>query len=106
MYTPFAEHRHIPNFFVCWEVEDGWEMTGLANFYWNLAVKGDGAKVKDEEGNEWDGKVNSAFKFAYKKEGEGNGGIRMAATSIHGDPTAAVVTMLKRGMMKPEDLMK
>ncbi|KAF3037728.1 hypothetical protein E8E11_005283 [Didymella keratinophila] len=106
IYAPFAEHAHVPYHLVCYEVDDGWEMMGLATVYWNLAVPGkqeSGEKVKDKEGNEWDGAMPGAFNFHYRKEG---GGIRVTKTEIAADPTAAVVGMLKRGMMKPEDLMK
>ncbi|CAO2655021.1 Nn.00g117540.m01.CDS01 [Neocucurbitaria sp. VM-36] len=36
----------------------------------------------------------------------GDGGVRLDKSATYADPTAAVVTMLKRGMMKPEDLVK
>ena len=61
------------------------------------------SKVKDKEGNEWDGANPAAFNFAYRKV---DGGIRLAKTEIAADPTATVVEMLKRGMMKAEDLLK
>nr|GFD60684.1 hypothetical protein [Tanacetum cinerariifolium] len=74
--------------------------------YWTLAVPGkqeSGDKVKDAEGNEWDGAMPAAFNFKYRKDGDG---IRMSQTEIAADPSATIVGMLKRGMMKPEDLMK
>lgn len=106
IYAPFSKHAHVPTHLVCYEVDDGWEMMGLATVYWNLAVPGkqeSGEKVKDKQGNEWDGAMPGGFNFHYRKEG---GGIRVTKTEIAADPTAAVVGMLKRGMLKPEDLMK
>lgn len=102
VYAPFSSHLHDPYFAVTWENDNGWEMIGAANLYWNLAAPGDGAKVKDSQGKEWDGKGPAAFKFRYVKQADG--GIKMGSTEIFADPTAAVVTMLKRGMMSPEDL--
>lgn len=106
IYAPFAKWSHVPEQLVAYEVDDGWEMIGLAMLYWTLAVPGkqeSGSKVKDKEGNEWDGVTPASFVFGYKKV---DGGIRLKKTDITADPTAAVVGMLKRGMMKPEDLMK
>jgi hypothetical protein len=102
VYAPFSEHLHDPEFIVAWDTDDGWSMLGLATLYWNLAVKGDGQKVKDRSGKEWDGANPAAFKFGYVKA---DGGIKLSRTEIMGDSSKAVVTMLKRGMMKPEDLM-
>ena len=81
-------------------------MMGYATLYWNLAVPGkteSGGGVKDDQGNVWDGAGPAAFNFRYRKV---NGGIRLSKTEIAADPTAVVVGMLKRGVMKPEDLLK
>ena len=106
MYAPFAKWAHVPYHIITYEVDDGWEMMGLATLYWTLAVPGkqeSGDKVRDGQGNEWDGANPAAFNFRYRKVGDG---IRLAKTEIAADPTGAVVGMLKRGMMKPEDLLK
>lgn len=106
IYAPFAKWCHVPYSLVAHEVDDGWEMLGFATLYWTLAVPGkqeSGNKVKDAQGNEWDGSNPAAFKFHYRKKGDG---MQLARTEIAADPTGAVVEMLKRGMMKPDDLMK
>jgi hypothetical protein len=78
-------------------------MLGQATLYWNLVAKGDGkGGVKDKSGKQWDGAGPAAFRFGYVK---GEDGIKLDRTEIMADSTAAVVTMLKRGMMKPEDLL-
>ena len=104
VYAPFSQHLHDPQFFVVWETEDGWEMLGVATLYWNLVAPGAGAKVKGRDGKEWDGAGPAAFNFRYVKLEDG--GIRLCRTAIYADPTVAVVGMLKRGMMKAEDLVK
>ncbi|OAL54577.1 hypothetical protein IQ07DRAFT_676616 [Pyrenochaeta sp. DS3sAY3a] len=108
IYAPFAAHLHDPELLLCWESGDGWEMLGVATLYWDLAVPAGGEgkkeKVRDREGREWDGKGPAAFAFAYERQGDG--GIRLSKTAIYADPTAAVVEMMKRGMMKAEDLVK
>ena len=76
----------------------------MATLYWNLVAPGEGAKVKGRDGKEWDGATPAAFNFRYVKQSDG--GIRLGKSVTFGDPTSAVVMMLKRGMMKPEDLMK
>jgi hypothetical protein len=103
VFAPFSEHLHDPEFLVVWETSDGWGMLGQATLYWNLAVKGDGTGgVKDKSGKQWDGANRTAFRFGYVKE---EGGIKLDRTEIMADSTAAVVLMLKRGMMKAEDLL-
>jgi hypothetical protein len=103
VYAPFSEHLHDPEFLVAWETSDGWGMLGQATLYWNLAVKGDGkGGVKDKSGKQWDGAGPAAFRFGYVK---GKDGIRLDRTEIMADSAGAVVAMLKRGMMKPEDLL-
>ncbi|KAF2032774.1 hypothetical protein EK21DRAFT_109519 [Setomelanomma holmii] len=104
VYAPLKEHLHDAQFLVCWETENGWEMLGIAMLHYNLAVPGDGNKVKGKDGKEWDGVMPAAFDFVYVKQSDG--GIKLGKTAIFNDPTAAVVGMLKRGMMKPEDLMQ
>ncbi|KAF1925030.1 uncharacterized protein M421DRAFT_8291 [Didymella exigua CBS 183.55] len=106
LYAPFAKWAHIPQHVICYAVEDGWEMMGHATLYWTLAVPGkqeSGANVRDQEGNEWDGANPAAFNFRYRMEG---GEIRMCRMEIAADPSTVIVSMLKRGMMKAEDLMK
>ncbi|CAG5137076.1 uncharacterized protein ALTATR162_LOCUS35 [Alternaria atra] len=103
LYTPFASHLHDPFLLLCWENEEGWEMFGAATLYWNLAVSGDGQKVKDRKGREWDGAGPASFKSTYVRQ---DGEIRLAGTQIFADQTGAMRTMLKRGMLKREDLLK
>lgn len=104
VYAPFKEHLHDPSLIVAWEVGDGWEMLGVATLYWTLVAPGDGSKTKDRSGKEWDGSSPAGFNFHYVKQSDG--GIKLNKTAIYSDPSAAMVTMLKRGMMKPEDLLK
>lgn len=106
IYAPFAKYTHIPTHIITYEVENGWEMMGYATLYWKFAVPGkteSGGGVKDDQGNEWDGAGPAAYIFRYRKV---DGGIKLSMTQIAADPTPVVVGMLKRGMMKPEDLLK
>ncbi|KAF2678184.1 hypothetical protein K458DRAFT_409155 [Lentithecium fluviatile CBS 122367] len=103
VYAPFSEHLHIPQFIVVWERENGWEMLGVATLYWNLPVPGEGGKVKDVKGKEWDGAGPAAFDFWYRKT---DAGIRLEKEAIYADSSAAVKEMVKRGMVKAEDVMK
>ena len=79
-------------------------MLGVATLHWKLVVAADGSKVNDNTSKDWDGAGPAAFKFEYVKQSDG--GIKLGSTEIFADPTAAMVTMLKRGMLKPEDLLK
>ncbi|KAK5685444.1 hypothetical protein LTS10_003522 [Elasticomyces elasticus] len=102
VYAPFSEHVHNPSFLACWETEKGWDMIGIAYLWYNLQAPGDG-KIKGYGGKEWDGVLPGAFKFSYVKSGDD--GVQLARTEIFSDPSAALVQMLKRGMLKPEQLM-
>ncbi|KAK4502982.1 hypothetical protein PRZ48_006409 [Zasmidium cellare] len=101
VYAPFSAHCHDPAFLICWETSSGWGMFGIANLWWTLAAPGDSSKVKDVDGKEWDGVTPGAFRFEYVKKGDE---IKLARTEIFSDPSQAMVLMLKRGMIKSEDL--
>ncbi|KAH8712063.1 hypothetical protein GQ44DRAFT_762831 [Phaeosphaeriaceae sp. PMI808] len=103
IYAPFAKHLNDPQFLVVWEIENGWEILGVATLYWNLVAPGEGPKTKDLAGREWDGAGLTACSFRYVSQKDG--GFKFSKTAIYADPSA-MVTMLKRGMMKPEDLLK
>ena len=47
---------------------------------------------------------SAAFKFTYRKGGKD--GVELAKTEIYGDPSAALIQMLKRVMLKPEQLLQ
>jgi hypothetical protein len=106
VYAPFSAQVHDPQFLVSWETENGWEMFGIADLWYNLAAPpSEGEKrVKGIHGEEWDGVLPSAFKFNYVKGGKH--GVQLARTEVYSDPSAALVRMLKRGMVKPEDLVQ
>ena len=36
MYSPFAAHKHVPEFLICWKTNGGWIITGIANMYFRL----------------------------------------------------------------------
>lgn len=104
IYAPLKQHHHYPSYALAVETgTDTWEMTGLATLFWNLQVPGQGMNLSGPGGETWDGAIPSAFKFAYRKDGDD---IKICRTEIFSDPSAALVAMLKSGMLKPEDLMK
>ncbi|GIZ44971.1 hypothetical protein CKM354_000815500 [Cercospora kikuchii] len=104
LYAPFKEHLHSPTYATAVQTgSNTWELTGLATLFWKLQVPGQGHNIADPSGKTWDGAIPSAFKFAFREEG---GQIRISRTEISSDPSAALVAMLKTGMLKPEDLMK
>lgn len=103
LYAPFSAHFHQPSYLVCWETERGWDMLGVANLWWTLVAPGKEEKMKGPDGKEWDGVTPSAFRFKYAKGGKD--GVELYKTEIFSDPSAAMVKMLQRGMLKPEQLM-
>lgn len=112
IYGPFVAHYHEPQELFCYEMEDGkgWEMMGRADVYVEVPKgqgKHDGGsqgeKVKSGDGREWDAMMPSAFRFEYVKDGEE---IRLRKSEIFSDPMPALGLLLKRGVVKPEDLLK
>jgi len=104
-YAPFSAYSHVPKMLACWETENGWYMTGQATLFADLPVPG-GEKTKaDLTGRKWDLEMEAMFQFEYVKAADGIDGIKMKSTKAFSDSTPAVVEMLKRGMIKPEQLL-
>lgn len=105
IYGPFTAHLHSPNFLVCSQTEDGWQMIGQADLYASLPSERCGGRVRDGERREWDIKVPSAFWFEYvRDEGAKHGGILLRSTKIFGDTAPVMKAMVQRGMVTKEDL--
>jgi hypothetical protein len=106
-YSVFKGNNHEPRWLCCWETQEGWEMVGEAVLFGNLvAPGGSGQAHTDLAGKKWDVGVPSAFHFKYVKDTEAkHGGIRLKRSEIFSDSAPVVVEMLKRGMLKPEQLM-
>ena len=108
MYQFFTKEFHEPYFLVCWENDQGWQMFGQAHMFANLPGNPSAGeqKVKDLQGREWDVKIPGAFNFVYAKNpGAAHGGIEMTKAEIMSDSGPAVVNLLKRGVLKPEQLL-
>jgi hypothetical protein len=106
-YAPFAAHMHEPNGTIsCWETEDGWEMMGQATLFANLPVPGGEKTKKDLTGKAWDIAAPGMFHFTYVKDkGAKHDGIKMNSEKVFSDSGAAMIEMIKRGMVKPEQLL-
>ncbi|KAF2101303.1 hypothetical protein NA57DRAFT_72744 [Rhizodiscina lignyota] len=106
-YAPFKGTNHEPNWLCCWETEQGWEMVGQAVMFGNLQAPGGSGQVHaDMKGDKWDVAIPSAFHFEYVKDPSGpSPGIKLKRTEVFGDSAPVVVEMLKRGMLKPEQLL-
>lgn len=101
MYAPFAAQKHVPEFLVSWETDDGWGMIGVANMYFRLHQLPEGSET-DPEGGKWHGHLSSSFVFFYVKDNSGN--IKLKETKIFGDSTPALKVMLQNGMLNGEQL--
>jgi hypothetical protein len=49
--------------------------------------------------------IVAMFQFEYVKDASASGGFKMSKNRSFSDPTPAVVEMIKRGMLKPEQLL-
>lgn len=104
-YAPFTEHLHEARYCCVYERNGGWEMVGVAYIYGNLHVPGEKAKT-DLTGRKWDVAVPGAFIFNCVKDPAGPKGFKVKSTTLFGDTAPVVGEMIKRGMVKPEDLLK
>ena len=101
LYAPFVAHKHIPEWFVCWETEDGWAMTGVAKLHFRFNGLDEGSISDSESGEKWHGASPGAFLFNYVKDE--SGGIKMKKKSIYAYPTA-LKTKLENKMIDAEQL--
>lgn len=108
IYGPLTAHFHEPYFLICTEIADGWDMIGQAKLFGNLngSPAAGEAKVKDRQGREWDMCVPGGFHFHYVKDpgAENGGGILLKKTEIMSDSGVPMGIMLKRGLIKAQDL--
>lgn len=104
-YAPFIEHFHEARYACIYELDGVWEMVGFANVYANLAVPGEKTKT-DLSGRQWDVIVPGAFLFTCVKDPTGPKGFKVKTMTLFGDGVPVVGEMIKRGMVKPEDLAK
>ncbi|KAL8795148.1 MAG: hypothetical protein Q9195_002303 [Heterodermia aff. obscurata] len=110
IYGPFAGHLHDPTFLIVWETEEGYEMIGEANVFLDLggAEEGEGGKKeKDSKGKEWDAVMPGSFHFWFARAegGEGNThGLVMKRTQLFADSAPVKSLMVKKGLLKKEDL--
>ena len=82
-------------------------MLGQATAYAVLPGKpaADEVKVKDNiHGLEWDIALPAAFKFRYVRDSRGPDGILMSRTELMSDSGVALKKLLKRGVLKVENL--
>lgn len=99
-YAPFAAHLHDPEFLVCWETKDGYEMMGNASLYFNLHGPAPEA-LTDRFGKKWHGVIQGAYHFYYVKDGDK---FKMKQTIIFADLGPALKTMLQNKMIDGEAL--
>jgi hypothetical protein len=105
MFAVFAAHKHEPSFFAVWETANGWEVLAKGTMFVDLIVPGE-KKFKDLEGREWDAASPGMFNFEFVRvEGALHDGIKCSRMESYSDSAAIMVEMVKRGMVKPEQLM-
>ncbi|KIW83341.1 hypothetical protein Z517_02586 [Fonsecaea pedrosoi CBS 271.37] len=104
-YAPFTEHLHQARYCCVYERGDGsgWEMMGVAHVFANLAAPGEKTK-EDLSGRRWDVVVPGAFLFNCVKDPSGPKGFKVKSMTLYGDGTPVLAEMVKRGMVKPEDV--
>ncbi|EPS40822.1 hypothetical protein H072_5271 [Dactylellina haptotyla CBS 200.50] len=104
-YAPFVEHLHKTRYACVYERNGEWEMFGFADICANLPVPGEKTKT-DSTGRKWDVMVPGAFKFTVVNDTTSEKGYKIKTMTVFGDGVPVVGEMMKRGMIKPEDLGK
>ncbi|KAE8378486.1 hypothetical protein BDV26DRAFT_281017 [Aspergillus bertholletiae] len=106
-YGAFRESHHEPTWVCVAEKDDGWEFVGEATLFIDLVKEGREKKVQDMDGRRWDLSVGSMFRFVFVKDWTAkHDGIKIKSFQMYSDSGPVVVEMLKRGIMKTEDLLK
>jgi hypothetical protein len=103
LYEPFTNEYHQPYFSIWYEIDEGYEMLGLAHLYGNLVGEpgADETKYEDDQGRQWDVKIPGAFRFAFRKTDKAaHGGFEMSRAEILSDSMPAVMILSKRGVLK------
>jgi hypothetical protein len=104
-YATFTKHLHEPSFAVVWETANGWEMFGQATMYADLPGPAGDKTATDAKGNKWDVGVLAAFHFEYVKDPSAkHDGIKLRKQWAFADSLPVVVSMLKRGLITPEQM--
>jgi hypothetical protein len=80
-------------------------MMGVAHIFADLAVPGEKTKP-DLSGRLWDVTVPGAFLFRCVADPSGPKGFKVKSMTLYGDGTPVVGEMIKRGIVRPEDLAK
>jgi hypothetical protein len=101
MYAVFTAYYHEPMWYIIWETEAGYFLTGQAIMYGNFPVEG-ATKVKDLEGREWDFAGPGAFSFEYAKDPTGPKGLKLKGEKLCADGIGLVKALVARGMCNAE----
>jgi hypothetical protein len=73
----------------------------------DLAVDGGEKKFENIEGKKWDMGLPAMFRFEFvREEGSKHEGIKLMRSQIFSDTGPVIMEMLKKGMAKPESLVK
>lgn len=104
-YAPFTEHLHEARYCCVYERGGGWEMIGVAHLFANLVVPGEKTKT-DRSGRQWDIEVPGVMVFNCVPDPSGPKGFKVRAITLFADGTPVLGAMIKRGMVKQEDLAK
>jgi hypothetical protein len=108
-YRVFTAFIHEPVWASAYQAGDdgAWHVVAEAAVFANLPGESREKKFKDRDGKMWDVKVGGMFRFEYVGvEGAVHDGLKMRKLTCFCDTAPIAVEMLKRGLMKPEDLMK
>lgn len=110
-YRAFTAFIHEPVWACVYQDGEGgpWHVVAEAAVFADLPETGTARekKFKDREGKKWDVKVGGMFRFEFVGvEGAVHDGLKMRRLTCFCDTAPMAAEMLKRGLMKPEDLMK
>ncbi|KAB8225049.1 hypothetical protein BDV33DRAFT_198895 [Aspergillus novoparasiticus] len=106
-YSAFKLSYHEPKWVCVAEKVDGWEFVGEATLFIDLPREGGIKKAVDLDGRRWDLGLECMFRFNFVKDWTAkHDGIKIRSMQIYSDSGPVVEEMLRRGIMKPEELLR
>lgn len=107
-YRAFSSSLHEPQWACVWESQNIWNVIGEAIVYGDFPDTGtENKRFEDRTGRTWDERLCGMFRFEFVQDKDAiHDGMKMKRLQAYCDTSPMVADMLKRGMMKADDLLK
>jgi len=108
LYSAFTSSLHEPKWACAWETPNIWYVVGEATVYGDFPDTGTERKrFLDRTGRTWDIRLHGMFQFEFVKEKDTiHDGMKLKRLQVYCDTNPLVMEMLKKGMIKADDISK